>query len=349
MIGAALTALTAHALGVWAKIPALSTEQWERVFTMACHQNVAALVADHVADAPLAVRLKFAAAKEKESARFDRYCNAVAKLLAFFNSHGIDTMLLKGIDICRHYPQPSLRHTSDIDIYQFGRHKEADALVSKELHKHIDNRSLHHSKYSVDGILVENHYEIVSHHVSRDGKRMDAVLRTLADAAPLPFTVGGQRCLLPQPAFTALFLMRHAAAHFAADRVTLRHLTDWVLFCRAEGDNIDWEMVRDTATRFGFLPFAEGFESICQSHFGHTPRIGTRNDIATRMLNEMLDERTERDVPSPSQIMKRLAFKHKRFHAAKWKYELCASSTPWRAVVWHHYVSKVVKPHTILH
>ena len=98
----ALTTLTAAAANNSDISVSLSPGEWETLFSMACQQNVAALVCDAFAycnsNLPLATKLKFITAQNATIGKFNHARSTLSQMLALFNSHGINTMLLKGIN-----------------------------------------------------------------------------------------------------------------------------------------------------------------------------------------------------------------------------------------------------------
>ncbi len=349
----ALLRLTSVAVGLRPyEDVSLTPDEWERLFTQASLHNVGALVCVALersqSDIPLTIKLKFAALKQQTATRYAERRRLMVSLLSLWNSAGIETMLLKGFDTCRHYPDPTLRSFGDIDTYNLGRRKEADRLVADHFGVTISTSTHHHSKYTLSGILVENHYDFISRYGNRGNGRMDDLLKNEVGKDRTAYTLDGQHCLLPPPDFAALFL-RHMAAHFAADRITVRHLVDWTLFCRDEEHNVDWSKIRTVADNFGFLPFAQALEEICRRHLGLTPHLGGCDaELANRVLNEILVGEFSVPEPPSSKPFRRLNFKWRRLVAGRWKHRLCYSA-PWGIDLIYSLWAKILKPHTILH
>lgn len=271
----ALLALCGTLCGITTHLPRLDATAAARLYAEADHQNITALVAQVLpADAvPPATRLQFLARQQLTADQFNHKRQTLGQLLDLFNGHHLNTMVLKGIGLARCYPQPHLRPSGDIDIYLGPRWREADALAAEHLGVTIQTDIHHHSKYNLNGVLVENHFDILNRQAHRDSAALDDLLKAEAATGARPYRLDGRLMLLPSPTFNALFTLAHNASHFAADRITLRHLLDWTFLCRAEGDDVDWERVYRTAARFGFLPFALAMEELCRRHLGHTPRL----------------------------------------------------------------------------
>lgn len=332
----------------------LRPEEWDTLFDLACQQNVAPIVCHAIeqgqTDIPLTVKLKFATVKQQALSKHHHIRQTLAELLRLFNAHGIDTMILKGLAISRHYPCPELRHFGDIDIYQYGRWQEADALVADTFGTTVTTKTHHHSKYTFRGILVENHYDFISRYGNRDSRAIERLLKQEASRPAATADIGGERCLLPPPNLAALFYLRHMATHFAADRITLRHLLDWTFFCQAERDSVDWALVQQTATKYGFLPFANAMEALCSTHFGHSPCLqGTpQENLPERMMEEFLSCQFKQTRLGQSTPLEIIRFKWKRLWAGRWKHDICYAS-PWSIDLLYSLHSKVLKPHSILH
>lgn len=60
--------------------------------------------------------------------RYVEYRKAIDSLATFYTAHGFRMMLLKGYACGRDWPRPEHRPYGDIDIWLFGKQKEADAL-----------------------------------------------------------------------------------------------------------------------------------------------------------------------------------------------------------------------------
>ena len=64
--------------------------------------------------------------------RYELYRRALAEMSGFYSSHGCKMMVLKGFACSLTWPKPEHRPIGDIDIWQFGEYKKADALLESE-------------------------------------------------------------------------------------------------------------------------------------------------------------------------------------------------------------------------
>ena len=344
----ALLALTSEAIGHPSDCPSLDEEEYEQLFVEACRQNVAALVATTLKEPPLNTKLKFAALTAKTAAQYDAKERALAELLLLFNNHGISTVLLKGFATSRHWQQPKLRSFGDIDIYQFGQQKEADRLVCEALHLAVDNRTHHHSKYIYRGILVENHYDLIPRYGHRGNALLERFLKQEVAKGLSSSTLHGHPCMFPSPTFEVLFALRHMAAHFAADCITVRHLVDYALICRDQQQQVDWEWVADVARLYGFLPFAMAVEALCRELYGLQLHVVPDTALAHKLLGDIFSSEARTQMPPAGRPLRRLRYKWRRLRNARWKHALCYPA-PWGVDLVYALAAKAIKPHTILH
>lgn len=96
--------------------------------------------------------------------RYELYRRAIAEIAGFYNSHGYKMMLLKGYACGLDWPKPEHRPCGDIDIWQFGQQKEADAALAasskfQDSGSKIDSSHHHHTVFSWRDFTVENHYD----------------------------------------------------------------------------------------------------------------------------------------------------------------------------------------------
>ena len=89
--------------------------------------------------------------------RYSEYCKALAEMAAFYNKHGLKMMVIKGYACGIDWPRPEHRPYGDIDIWQFGDYKKADALVENEKGIEVDNSHHHHTVFYWNDFMVENH------------------------------------------------------------------------------------------------------------------------------------------------------------------------------------------------
>ena len=230
------------------------------------------------------------------------YLRALEKLAGFYKSQGVPMMLLKGYGLSLNYPVPSHRPVGDIDIYLWDRWAEADRMVEEKLAIPVDNSHHHHSVFRFGAYSVENHYDFVNVHSHRSGSSVEALFKSLAEdkrRAVRHLLPGGTEIFLPSPDLNALFIARHCAAHFAAEKMSLRQLLDWALFVAGHHQEVDWSLFWSEAKKMGMEKFVLCVDAIAVEQLGfdasifHTPEeyagFAARNrTLVTRVLEDIL-------------------------------------------------------------
>ncbi|MBO4767540.1 MAG: nucleotidyltransferase family protein, partial [Lachnospiraceae bacterium] len=281
---------------------------------------------------------------------YDAYRRTLRDLASFYNGAGMPVMVLKGYGLSLHYPVPRHRPTGDIDIYLFGRWKEADRLLEAQLGIKADNSHHHHSTFQFDGRLVENHYDLINIHSRPSNRRLEPLLKELAGRSPVECEVDDARILLPCADFNALFLLRHAAGHFASVDINLRHVLDWLLFIRAHGSEVDWPWIYGVLERENMVHFANSLNAIGVRYLGFEPSlfpaVETDGALVDRVFGEILHPAfTDKEDGT---LAHSLWVKPARWWSNRWKYRLVfADSLP--AAFLHSLFAKFLKPKSFVH
>ena len=258
--------------------------------------------------------------------RYQAYKKTIGSLAGWYHSHGIKMMVLKGYACALDWPKPEHRPCGDIDIWQFGKQKEADAVLKNERGVKIDN----------------------SHHHHKSNVEMELILKELGQDDSHYVELYGEKVYLPSPNLHALFLLRHSMSNFASTGFQLRQLLDWAFLVEKHGEKIDWVWLENTLERFGMKKLYDIFNAICVGNLGFDVHI-----FPQVLFNPALKDRVLNDILSPEFLEKesggflsRAVFKFRRWRANTWKHELCFNDSMWSAFwsgVWGH----LMKPSTI--
>lgn len=306
---------------------------WWSLFRLMQRNHVSALcfeAAEH-SHAPREVLLPWMAEREKAIA-WSRYQRDVQRDIAdVMRAQGVRMLALKGTHFADFYPQPELREFGDLDLYFFDKHQQADRIAEGLPHVNIDKHSHHHTKYNYRGITIESHYNLLNVHYPPSNKKFEMLLNGVVDTAE----------------FDILFLLRHAAVHFASSRLTARDLCDWVFVAGALEQQVDWEMVKQVLRKFGMMPFAEGLNAVAARRLGKSiGHLGCESPWADRMERDVMYG----DLQSvhEGEGMKRLVWKLRRYKSMRWKRRLCFSDSPLKlgcAAITSH----LSRPYSIMH
>ena len=293
--------------------------------------------------------------------RYAQYEEAIASLAAFYNTLGFRMMVLKGLACGLDWPRPEHRPCGDIDIWLFGKQKEADAflesvefrvesLESVESSKiKIDRSHHHHTVFQWQGFTVENHYDFVNVHVHRSSRELEKIFKELSQDDNYCVEVLGEKVYLPSPNLHGLFLIRHLVSHFSGANITLRQVLDWAFFVEAHANEIDWDWLERLLTKYHMIDFYRCINAICVEDLGFNKveslefRVNSQlgslefKKLKERILNDTLSP--EFSEETPKHVWERVPFKYRRWKANRWKRELCYEDGQLRTFlggVWNH-------------
>ena len=337
---------------------------WPALVALAKEQGVAAVAYDglqkcYEADSSLSLPLD----RELKQVKYDwfgivlqgeiddvEYRRSISELASFYGELGIPMMLLKGYGLSLNYPVPAHRTSGDIDIYLFGRWKEADKAVADKLGIKVDNSHHHHSVFRLGRWSVENHYDFVNVHAHRSNLSIETELKGRASDRNIECVVDGTRVLLPNPDFNALFLLKHAASHFASTRLSLRQVLDWLLFVRQCGAEVDWPWLYEILRKENMARFANSLAAIGVECFGMDPalfhEIEEDKALVQRVLGDILEP--EFKESEKGDLLSALWVKSRRWWKNRWKHRICYSDSLVSSFLWSLH-AKFLKPAHFIH
>ena len=255
-------------------------------------------------------------------------------------SKAINDLVLKGYACALNWPIPEHRPCGDIDIFLFGKYKEADEILSRELEIKIDHSHQHHTVFEWQGFTVENHYVFVNVVVHRSSRELEKIFKSLAhtDNTFYCHTDITDICL-PSANLHALFLIRHMVSHFTAVGISLRQVLDWGFFVKSYGKEVDWGWLIKVLEKYHMREFFDCVNTICVEDLGFDclPIPAYSIQLKERILNDIIEP--EFNEVSPRSIWKRVPFKYRRWKANQWKRELCYDDGQLRTFlggVWNH-------------
>ncbi|MBR1378988.1 MAG: nucleotidyltransferase family protein [Bacteroidaceae bacterium] len=301
--------------------------------------------------------------------RYRQYEKAIGSLAGFYNAHGFKMMVLKGYACSLDWPKSEHRPCGDIDIWLFGKQKEADAALeawfkgSKVQGFKIDGSHHHHTVFEWQGFTVENHYDFVNVHAHNSSKELEKTFKELGDVSHIDnkenisipkstkitsVLVHGEKVYLPSPDLHALFLIKHMVSHFAAAQITLRQLLDWAFFVEKNGKDVDWEWLMTVLEKYHMKDFFNLINAICVDDLGFRvdmfPTVQFLPELKDRVLADILEPAY--GTAEPRGFFKRMTYKYRRWQGNAWKQRLCYDESRWSAFwsgVWGH----LLKPKSI--
>lgn len=280
--------------------------------------------------------------------RYEQYCKAISELAGFYNSHGYKMMVLKGYACNLDWPRPEHRPCGDIDIWLFGKQKEADALIAREQGIEIDDSHHHHTVFNWHDFAVENHYDFINIYHHKSHTKLEKIFKELTSDDTHYVELHGEKVYLPSPNLHALFLLKHTMLHFVSGEISLRQLLDWAFFVERHTKEIDWGWLEKTLGEYGMMPLYQLFNAICVEDLGFSCQL-----FPCIQFNPSLKDKVYTEILMPDQVhngnkvlILRMVGTFRRWKDSAWKHELCYKESMWSSF-WYGIWGHLLKPASI--
>lgn len=339
------------------EIKRLFVDDWEALKAFAEEQGLSAVILDGIdrltvndsrftVELPLEMKLEWIGEVFQDyEGRYVDYRKAIGNLAGFYNNHGFKMMVIKGYACSLDWPRPEHRPCGDIDIWLFGKQKEADELLEKEKGIDIDNSHHHHTVFEWNGFTAENHYDFVNVYAHKSSRELEKIFKELGNDDSHFIEVHGEKVYLPSPNLHALFLIRHMAAHFAGAELSLRQVLDWAFFVEKHTEEVDWKWLLELLEKYGMKDFFNCINAICVEELGFSLSIFSNVQFLPSLKEIVLDDILEPAflAAEPKALIKRIVYKYQRWQGNAWKQELCYNESRWSAF-WTGIWAKLLKP-----
>lgn len=333
---------------------------WQAIKALADKQRLTAIIVDAIEQLPDAKRPPrvtllqwIGEVVQNYENRYKLYQQAIAELAGWYNTHGYKMMVLKGYACSLNWSKPEHRPCGDIDIWLFGKQKEADAALAASSKFHdpsfrIDSSHHHHTVFDWCGFAVENHYDFVNVQAHKSSAKLEKIFKELGQDDSHHVEVNGEKVYLPSPNLHALFLIRHMVSHFAAAEISLRQVLDWAFFAEKHTKEVDWNWLTDLLEKYHMSEFFNCIDAICVEDLGLSPSIFPAvrflPSMKEKVLNDILEP--EYTAAEPKELFKRLVYKYRRWQGNAWKQEMCYGESRLSAF-WSGIWAKILKPASI--
>lgn len=337
-------------------VPIPPNTDWKAIEKLSIQQGLSAVVLDGIACLPEEARppkellLQWIGnTLQSYEYRYELYRRAIAELAAWHNMNGYKMMVLKGYACSLNWPKPEHRPCGDIDIWQFGKQKEADRGLSKDKGIRIDNSHHHHTVFYWRDFMVENHYDFINVYHHKSSAEVEKILKRLGEDDSHFVEVYGEKVFLPSANLHALFLLRHAMSEYASSCIHVRQVLDWAFFVEENGKDVDWDWLLGVLDKFHMREFFNCINAICVDDLGFSatifPYVQYLSAMKERVQSDIISP--EFTATEPKGFLPRIIYKYRRWKANGWKHKLCYKESMWSAFwsgVWNH----LLKPASIL-
>jgi hypothetical protein len=302
----------------------VSQEDWKLCYRLAARQGVMALAWDGMqylptgCSIPRALKITWGLAVQSYEQKYERYCKTAAELSAFYTTHQIGMVQLKGVGFSSYYPIPEHREGGDIDIYTWSMNpnllsdQEANTLADELMAKQgIDvdaEHSYKHSNFYYKGIPVENHKMFLNRETIPVAGPMNDLLHNILNPETITLCEGKYQIQIPSKEFNALFIPFHAAQHYGSG-IRVHHLFDWACILKRHS----W-CVPPQVSDERLLDFICALTQICNALLDTNVAVKGGETLAQQVYNEMMNPKypLHTIIPNKNKIGI-LWFKTKRF------------------------------------
>ena len=292
------------------RLQGLSPNDWQELYRLAKQQGVTAVLFEKIKPLskevapPRALALRWmshAMAIEKQTKSIAQRCADFAQLM---HTHGLKTLVLKGVAVSMYYPNPWHREYGDLDCYLYrveesklvwqGCYEEGNRIAEKEGYA-VERGHYKHSHIVYQGLEVENHQFALAIKDGKKTKDLERHLRRRVEETSHLERVGDTLLHCPPADFNALFLTAHAMSHFLYESIKIRHVMDWALFIKREQDKVDWKSFWQWCDKMHYTRFVQCINYICvhqlglQIHAFDVEESGTIKQLSARILQDIFE------------------------------------------------------------
>lgn len=216
----------------------------------------------------------------------------VRHVLESANKLGLFPILFKGLILAALYPEPSMRYSSDADMFIPEKQRPAmeELLISLGYTKVPEASKEHVPVYRINNenrrLTIELHDCLWEDYTGAQAEVLQALNftnpETLQELSPFGFpilTLGHEEHLAYQ--------VFHIAKHFAFEGMRLRFLTDIALFVNAYKDQINFDHFWQSMDKLGYSSFCGAMFKICSTCLGMTDSV-LKPEHAALPINEQL-------------------------------------------------------------
>ena len=259
------------------QLPELSAKEWDNLLSLASMHGALPIVMQlfesrKVEDKDVRkVILKWYAVAQGNKQRYQVRVQTIRELAEMFAEEGMDMMVFKGAALAQLYPTPDWRVFSDIDFFLYGEWKKGVEVMDRH---GVKNRPFYHhnTEATLNGVLLENHYDFVERLNHRLNLVLDDELKKMAreEGKTMKATFLDDQVTnvyMMTPTMNAVFLMRHMSAHYVSESISLRMLNDWILFLNHHAKDVDWKRVCDLYEKSGMTEFVGIVMELIRQHY----------------------------------------------------------------------------------
>lgn len=266
MIGIQDTYLVLLRAAIWGSNSdrlAVSGKRVNEVIRLAAFQGTGPLVFDQLlklkdVEIPDALRIQMKQQCMMSMVQQNTMMPILTKAWNVLTEADIHPVLLKGLALAQHYPQPHLRQWGDIDLYvgQKQYHqacKVLDATFPEAGHPAEDDEERKHYNYVFQNTVLEMHRISMVFHHPKDRRYYEQLEDTYLTKDGPSFDMDGLSITIPDDTFNVFFTFLHAWHHFTETGMNMKQVCDVAILLHAKRDVIDRAHLKVMLTKLHLL------------------------------------------------------------------------------------------------
>ena len=187
----------------------------------------------------------------RQTALFKEKWKAACSLSSLLGEHGIAAVVLKGRSIAQYYPIPAHRYSCDLDLFVAGDDWERACEILEAKGIRLEREVYKEVEFTFEGLYVELHRYITPVRGNQTLLRFERYLRNILKESPKTY-FEGTRLVCPTLMFIVMLFIEHALGDLLHGKLTLKHVSDWVVLRKQEIDRLEIEA---RCKYFGFYRF----------------------------------------------------------------------------------------------
>jgi hypothetical protein len=258
-----------------------------------------------------------------------RQIEVLAGLTAIFEDSEITPVILNSIAIGHLYPNPSLRHYSDLDIYLGESFDRAIKILDKKgITVEVVNSSYSHFVFR--GLKVRIHSEFLFYQfsgrlITKTDKKVNKQLKKLLKEGTEIVEADGNKFCVPNREFTLLYYIRYMTLHFTEFGLYLRNLVD-LSFILAGIEHINHDRLSENLKKSHLYKLFSSFVLICRDNFGLKNKFSIIEDkmLSDKVVYDMFFNKyrkIEKQKLKKMGKLRRYILNLSYFFSVKWKYD----------------------------
>lgn len=224
--------------------------EWEGIALLAQKQTVKGIIAEAANKLPAGHQPPFPFMRElaffisRNRIYHAKHDAVLTEIIHLFRQNGINPVLLKGQGMAANYPDPTLRHCGDIDLYIGIENFERSILFAKQWKDDHKGSMLiaKHYGFEYKDVTVELHRVASLSYIPWRNRYLQRWTKKHLDGQHLRSGAMGQNAeiLLPPCQFDAVFILEHAWHHFVyTGGVSLKQICDWTMYMHRHHSEIN--------------------------------------------------------------------------------------------------------------